>query len=98
MMRAIAVAVAAIRAGTAHAHEYVAVPTSPRVAAGATLRIEGCSAPSLLNADEREPLEASRVRLVHAITRTELPLRADEARPLQVGSAPAPASAGRNRA
>lgn len=79
-----------LAAGTATAHEFVAVPTLRSVAAGAPLPIEVFSTHSLLNAEELERTEINRVRLVHGSTRTEVALRGDEGRLLQLGQAAAP--------
>jgi uncharacterized GH25 family protein len=77
----------------AAAHEFVAVATAPRAAAGAQLGVEVYSTHSLLNADELERTEINRVRFVHGTTRTEVALRGDEGRALQLGQAPAPTEA-----
>lgn len=86
----LAAAIAAAFAPAANAHEFVAVPTAPRAAAGAMLGVEVYSTHSLLNADELERTEINRVRIVQGSTRAEVALQGDEGRKLQLGRATAP--------
>lgn len=87
---AAAVLVAAALAQGAAAHEFVAAPSLARVAAGAPLGVEVYSTHTLLKGDELEPTVINRVRFVQGTTRTEVTLRGDEGRALQLGEAPAP--------
>lgn len=79
-------------AGAATAHEFVAVPASRTAAAGAALPIAVYSTHALLEPEELERTEINRVRIVHGGTRTDVALRGDEGRLLQLGEGRAPAA------
>jgi uncharacterized GH25 family protein len=90
MLKPIATVLAMTLASAAWAHEFVAAPAAPRVAAGAALGVEVYSTHSMLNAEELERTEINRVRFLHGTTRTDVALRGDEGRALQLGAAAAP--------